>query len=642
MQLKFIVVIPVYNHSGTVIEVIQSCLSEVSYDILVVDDASDISVQELYSKVDNVSDRVRFLRHEKNRGKGAALQSAIQVTVAEGYTHMITVDADGQHLASDMPKMIEAAQQNPWALILGDRQMKTQNVPKSSVFGKAFSNFWIKYETDSQVGDSQSGYRIYPLFFVQTMSFRCQRYDFEIEVLTRLIWNNVKVVSVPISVVYFPGDLRVTHFHKIKDNLRLVVLNTVLVTSSLLKRNDSPVKSALALAIGVFVGCFPIYGLHTLIVMGMAFAFKINFVYLFLGTQISIPPLVPFLVLGASGFSNLITGHSPKGFFGLSSDWLTGITALAMTCSVILGFLVYFIKHKNLRNQKIAIQSKDGIGIKILAYFLKHQGLRFVYFCLYFVVPFYFIFSGPARKSSRELYYLLNSDPSFLKRQLFYWRRLFVFAQVLVDRAYQKMVTVRQFEIIELDHLDSFKSRIESDQGLVVMQSHFGGWELSFTYFQHMKSHKKMSAVMYGEKSSFTHSSARTMGSSDKLAVHFYNQQMGTTAHHLKESLLKGDIIGMMADRPVGRSYELLPVLGKLMLIDTSPFRMAQLSKVSLYSLFCIKKNDFQYEVSLIEIDQSQSIEQSYKAYTTHLEKILKAYPEQWFNFYPVWSKKLF
>ena len=238
MICRHVIVIPVYNNPLTVCEVIDTCLKVTALPVLVIDDGSDHSVEQLGPDWSAHKDRLQFVRHPSNQGKGIALQTAISWSLAKAYTHMITIDADGQNDPRDIPKLLESSLQNPWALIVGDRNMNTANVPKSSTFGKAFSNFWIRYETNAEVLDSQSGYRVYPLYHLQTIRFHRKHYDFEVEVLTRLIWKKVEVLNVPVTVKYFPPETRVSHFDKLKDNFRISVTNTILVSLSLLKNKD--------------------------------------------------------------------------------------------------------------------------------------------------------------------------------------------------------------------------------------------------------------------------------------------------------------------------------------------------------------------------------------------------------------------
>ncbi len=649
MRLRFVVALPVFDNAETVTTVINDCLAICDYPIIIVDDGSRMEVEKLFLQKYSPHSRLHFIRHDKNQGKGAAILTATQFAVSRGWTHLITLDADGQHYPQDIPALSQAAQLNPWSLVIGDRQMKTQNVPQSSVIGRAISNFWIKYETDFKVSDTQSGFRIYPLFPMQMMKFYSRHYDFETEVLTRLMWKGIKVVSVPIQVKYFPPEKRVTHFHKFKDNFLLTIINIVLVGISLLKRNDSPVKSAFAVAVGVFVGCLPLYGLHTAIIILLALLLRLNFVYLFLGNQISIPPLIPLLILGAHFLSRQITGHAPHGFFGLSRDWMVGILSLSLALSLVAGIFVFCFKLYQRRPvNRISVKSGRGYGMMIMEYLLKKRGLPFVYFCLYFIVGFYFVFSLKARKASAEFSKILKVNPNFFTRQKLLWRQLYVFAQVLVDRAFQKISSEKQFVIHEKEDLSPFKMALQSDSGLIVLQTHFGGWEMSFNYFQHLNTLKNVSAVMHGSANEFTHSSLnKNTEKIGKLKVEFYNEQTNT-GDRLLEALKNGNIVGMMGDRPVGRSYELVPLLGKLALIDTSAMRISLLCSVPIYSIFCVKKNTTDYTVSIValvsqpDLPKEERLAQLSQNYASQVEKFVRNNPEQWFNFYPFWSETLF
>lgn len=665
MQLRFLICIPVYNHSQTVVKVVEECLKATDLPVIIVDDGSEQSVEEQVRgtalnqpELSLQLDRVIFIRHEVNSGKGAALQTAFASAVKKGFTHLITLDADGQHSANDIEKLVQASYQNPWAMILGDRQMQTQNVPASSVFGKAFSNFWVKYETDQVVGDSQSGFRIYPLFFVQTMKFLTKRYDFEIEVITRLIWKKVEIISVPITVRYFAPAERVTHFNKFKDNLRLTILNTILVTVSMFQRHDSALKSSVAVGLGVFVGCWPIYGLHTGIVVLLALLFRLNFIYLWIGTQISIPPMVPLLFPAAQFLGNLFLSSSAAGshdMFQLSRVWITGFGLLGLILGVFFGLLTWILKwmsQKKLQTAKtkISVKSKDGPGVAFMRWTLQKMGLGPAYFCLWFIVPYYYLFSRKAHRSATEYWRAIQPQATWLQRQKKIFQQLFVFAQILVDRAYQKQAEKNQFQMIEGEQVaDFFKHIQESRQGHVIVQSHVGGWEIAMAYFRRLNLGRRMMVVMYGIEGGYEHSSIQQKDEALKI-THFNLQQ--DTIMQLRQYLNQGDVVGLMGDRPVGRSYELVPFFGRLALFDSSAVRLALMCEAQMSYIFCFKDRSKKYFINTVRLDlqsseflnlgREEKTLYILKKYVESLEKHLQLYPEQWFNFYSFWSEKLF
>ncbi|MBS1197779.1 MAG: glycosyl transferase family 2, partial [Proteobacteria bacterium] len=190
---KTLLLIPVYNHGSTLRAVVEGCLRE-GYPVLVVDDGSTDG------SLDTVSD-LPITRHRlpENRGKGAAIQAGAAVAASLGYEALITLDADGQHDPADAKLLLDAAAPVWPAIVVGARRMDGVNVPSSSRFGMAFSNFWVRLECGKTLPDTQSGYRLYPVSLLMR-SFISRRYTFEIEVLVRGSWAGLPILSTPISV----------------------------------------------------------------------------------------------------------------------------------------------------------------------------------------------------------------------------------------------------------------------------------------------------------------------------------------------------------------------------------------------------------------------------------------------------------
>ena len=222
-----LVVIPVYNHAETVAEVARRALDQ-GFAVLVIDDGSSDGSFEAVADLPVARHRLPV-----NLGKGGAILAAAQLARSSGYQAILTIDADGQHDPADARLLVEAASACWPAIVIGARRMETLNVPRSSLFGRDFSNFWVRLECGQTLPDTQSGYRLYPVEFLQRSRFLTRRYTFEVEVLVRGRWAGLPVLSVPVSVYYPPGDQRISHFHKFKDNLRLSCLHTFLVTRSL-------------------------------------------------------------------------------------------------------------------------------------------------------------------------------------------------------------------------------------------------------------------------------------------------------------------------------------------------------------------------------------------------------------------------
>ena len=213
---RFAVIIPVYNHEQRVADVVRSAL-KLGFPVYVVDDGS---TDGTYDKIKSMA--VEIIRHEKNRGKGAALKSGF-AAAAEKADWAITIDADGQHDPDNALNLIRAIPDNalgkkPRPIVIGMREnMVGDDVPWTSRFGRKFSNFWVWSSGGPRVMDSQSGFRIYPLPQSARMKVRANRFQFEVEILAKAGWNRFPVIEAPVSVSYTPGTPRISHFRPFVD-----------------------------------------------------------------------------------------------------------------------------------------------------------------------------------------------------------------------------------------------------------------------------------------------------------------------------------------------------------------------------------------------------------------------------------------
>ncbi|MBI4879940.1 MAG: glycosyltransferase [Planctomycetes bacterium] len=219
------VIVPAYENERTVAAVARGAAA-LGLPVIVVDDGSRDRTAEAAREIDGVT----VLRHERNQGKGAALRSGFLAAAERGFTHALTIDADGQHLPEDIPRLLEAARAEPAALILGARDLAAAGAGRGSRFGRAFSNFWTLVETGLRLEDTQSGFRLYPLGALAALRLEASGYDFEIEALVKAAWSGVPVRSVPVRARYFQGAERVSHFRPFLDFARISRLNTRLVT----------------------------------------------------------------------------------------------------------------------------------------------------------------------------------------------------------------------------------------------------------------------------------------------------------------------------------------------------------------------------------------------------------------------------
>lgn len=326
--LKCVVVIPTYNNAGTIARVL-SDVAGYSDNILVVNDGSTDDTANILSSFSNI----RIITYQKNRGKGYALKQALKTAAQTGYDYAITIDADGQHFADDIPAFIDRIEQVPHSLLIGARNLTADNMPSKNTFANKFSNFWYKVETGQALADTQSGYRLYPLRKLRDMRFVTRHYDFEVEIIVRAAWKGIHVENVPVKVYYPPVEERVSHFKPLTDFTRISLLNSVLVICALLfyypwrfmramtKENirnffdkqvlhspDSNFRMACAMGWGIFCGIIPLWGYQMIFAAVTAHFMRLNKVVALVFSNISIPPMIPFILYGSVVFGAAILG----------------------------------------------------------------------------------------------------------------------------------------------------------------------------------------------------------------------------------------------------------------------------------------------------------------------------------------------
>jgi len=227
-KLQCCVIIPTYNNALTLQSVIDSVMHYVG-DVIVVNDGATDETSDILA----TNSAVTVIEYEPNRGKGYALKKGFKYAADKGFKYAITIDSDGQHLAIDIGLFLDKIQQYPHSIIVGSRILRQANMPGGNTFANRFSNFWYHLQTGIKLPDTQSGFRMYPLDKITTMHFFTSRYESELEMLVRVAWKGINIISVPISVYYPPPGERVSHFRPFIDFFRITILNTFLTLIAL-------------------------------------------------------------------------------------------------------------------------------------------------------------------------------------------------------------------------------------------------------------------------------------------------------------------------------------------------------------------------------------------------------------------------
>lgn len=229
-----VVVVPVYNHDLYLPTLVRTLVDMGLTCILVDDASSSCCARVIDDVVQHGAPHTMLVRHEKNQGKGGAVLSGIRRAAQEGYTHVLQIDADGQHAVADVPRMLEIARAEPDALVTGQPEFDA-SVPRVRLYLRYLTHFMVSVNTlNPQLRDAMCGFRVYPVHAVLNLAREVKlglRMDFDIEIVVRLDWAGVPIVMVPTPVRY-PVD-GISHFHLFSDNARITSLHTRLFFSML-------------------------------------------------------------------------------------------------------------------------------------------------------------------------------------------------------------------------------------------------------------------------------------------------------------------------------------------------------------------------------------------------------------------------
>lgn len=371
-NIKPLIVIPTFNNSKTIRDVVDAAI-KTGLKVLVVNDGSTDNTMDCIKNFD--IERVNFTH---NQGKGAAIKAAAEWARENNFSHIITIDSDGQHNPAEVNLFIQKIYEKPLAIIIGNRDFHSANAPNISRFGRKFSNFWIKISSGLSVPDSQSGYRSYPVVIFDKIKCSGKHFDFEVEIIVKSVWAGIEIETVHISVNYTDETKHGSKFHPFIDNLRISWIYTKLVSrnlipiphkrlfnnsekekltwknikpflKSLLKEKTSTLEIANACMVGIIGGTLPFIGFHGLAVIFFATRFKLNRIIAYNISHLCAPPFVPFLSIE---FGYLIRNGHLLTTFNMQTiayeihqrffDFLLGSILIAPILGIIAWILAYF------------------------------------------------------------------------------------------------------------------------------------------------------------------------------------------------------------------------------------------------------------------------------------------------------------
>jgi glycosyltransferase involved in cell wall biosynthesis len=229
-----LVLLPSYNTGAKLPETVRDVVGQWQPVFLVIDGSSDGSADRV-----EPHPALRLIRRAANGGKGAAVLDGLRAAAAEGFTHALVMDADGQHPAEAIPQFMALSAAHPEAMILGVPLFDAA-APRARVLGRRISNVIVRWLTGADIGDALFGFRVYPLAPLRAImeaSPHMRRYDFDAEAVVRLSWRGVPTINQPVPVRYFRKDEGgISHFRYGRDNLLLARMYARLAAARLVGR----------------------------------------------------------------------------------------------------------------------------------------------------------------------------------------------------------------------------------------------------------------------------------------------------------------------------------------------------------------------------------------------------------------------
>jgi glycosyltransferase involved in cell wall biosynthesis len=214
MTERVLVIIPALNAERSIAAVVRDCKAVVS-DVLAVDDGSADRTAEVAREAG-----AQVVSHPVNRGKGAALKTGFAYALEHGFDAVLTLDADGQHLAREIPKFFAAREETGADLIIGGRaHLFGQMLPRRR-FANRFSARCIAFASHTDVTDSQSGFRLYSAQLLRAIRLRSEGFDMESEVIVQAGQRKFKILSIPIDLGFVDGQ-STSHYKPLMDTIRI-------------------------------------------------------------------------------------------------------------------------------------------------------------------------------------------------------------------------------------------------------------------------------------------------------------------------------------------------------------------------------------------------------------------------------------
>ncbi|KAA3611769.1 MAG: glycosyltransferase family 2 protein [Planctomycetota bacterium] len=210
---RIVAVIPAFEAQASIAKVVEET-RKILPRVLVVDDGSQDGTGDLAEAAG-----AEVLRHSHNQGKGAALRSAFRFLFSQQVDAVVTLDADGQHLPSEIPKLLDGAASGAW-LVLGTRDRLFAEMSPLRRRSNGISSFLISLAAGKRFHDIQTGFRFYRRELIEATGFPEDRFDAESALVVRAARRRFAIVTVPIELGFVDGR-STSHYRPLVDSFRI-------------------------------------------------------------------------------------------------------------------------------------------------------------------------------------------------------------------------------------------------------------------------------------------------------------------------------------------------------------------------------------------------------------------------------------
>ena len=680
-------VIPVFNNADAILRVVEEARAQHPYVLVVDDGSTDADLSKVLTPTG-----ATVIRHEVNRGKGAALLTAAHELGQRQAKWMITLDGDGQHSPSDLPAilaLLKAAGDDHF-VVIGQRDLSAAHIPEKSRFGMRFSDLWVRLETGVAAHDSQSGFRVYPVRHLNRLHIRAMRYNFEIEALVRLLWGGLELRHVPIHVWYPAAEeRRVSHFRPVWDNARISLTHARLVIRRLLPWRHqrlvpkqsvlsmrawtaclhplrfikllidsrvSPFELTVSAAVGIFLGTLPLVACHSLAIAYVTARLRMNQLMALSIQSLCAPPVVPVLCIllgyrmrNGQWLTDFAWIKTPSEYGNRLADWLIGSLVLAPLLAGLTAALVYFLARFVVRLHAISAaapvqpgQRGNAFGIGCFKRLTQVCGLRGAYALLFPVCLYYALFDFRAIRSVQP--YLRHRFPehTFFARWLDTYRIFFEQGKMLIDR-YAGISGVAHVEIDPCE-CKNHASCLVGQRGMVLLMSHVGNWQAAIPSIRHFG--MPVNLLMMREANQSVTQVLKI--DQDHGDVHILSaDRFIEQAPRIVSALTGKEIVGLMGDRAYGTTTVAVPFLGETAYFPYSAFGIAASVGCPVLVMLVPRLRCGGYEIHtpmMVEptyrpdVPRISQLTEWVRQYASALEVFSQEYPYQCFLYTDLWT----